>query len=250
VSPTPISILDGAERLAATGFGALAALRRGRAVHTRGCGYAAHVTVVPDWRPQWPAAADAPATVRLSRGAGLPDRVPDILGIAVRVHQPAGAGPPVDLLAASSHPAVGLRHVLRPAVRFERTFFSSLLPYALDGEPVVYGFRVSGPRMATLDRLSRQSDPGLRLDLVVAAPTGPWARVATVTFSHWLDDDTVEALATDPAAGGPFGLYGPLRAVQQVRGAAYRASEAVRGASAPGPVTVAATDDEPSVLPG
>ena len=105
---------------------------------------------------------------------------------------------------------------------------------ALDGEPVVYGFRVSGPRMATLDRLSRQSDPGLRLDLVVAPPTGPWPRAATVTFSHWLDDDTVEALATDPAAGGPFELYGPLRAVQQVRQAAYRASEAVRGAAAPG----------------
>jgi hypothetical protein len=231
-------VIDTSERLAAAGFGALAALRRGRAVHTVGAGFAARFEVEAPWRSRWPAEPGAEATVRLSRGAGLPDAVPDILGIGVRVPG-AGDEPAVDLLAASSGAAVGLRHVLRPARYFDAAFFSSLLPFAVDGRPLLYGFRVSGALRLTMGDLRGHHRPVARLDLVVATPSGPWEVVATLIFARWLDDDVIEPLALEPAGGGPFEPYGPLLAVARVRDAAYRASRRMRGAPEPAPAGLA-----------
>ncbi|MGW1607564.1 hypothetical protein ACWCQV_42900, partial [Streptomyces eurythermus] len=44
----------------------------------------------------------SPATVRLSRAAGLPRRLPDVLGLAVRVERADGSGRDLGPLPASS----------------------------------------------------------------------------------------------------------------------------------------------------
>jgi hypothetical protein len=221
-------LTTGAERAGGAAFGTVAALRRGRAVHTRGCGYAARIRVEPRFRTRWPV-PDAPATVRLSRGAGLPDAVPDILGIGVRVHvaEAGGSGPDIDLLAASSNERVGLRHVLQPARYFDRPFFSSLMAFKVDDQRTLYGFRVSGSSDLTLGDACAHRKIPRRLELVVAGLTGRWEPMATVEFVSWVDDAESEPLALDPRHGGPFRADGP---VTRVRVAAYAASQAARGA--------------------
>jgi hypothetical protein len=223
-------LTTGAEQVGGAAFGTVAGLRRGRAVHTRGCAYAARFEVEPRFRTLWPVPA-ASATVRLSRGAGFPDRLPDILGIGVRVHVAGegGAGPDIDLLAASSHERVGLRHVLQPARHFDRPFFSSLMAFKVGGERMLYGFRLTGSPELTLAAACAHRQVPHRLELVVAGLTGEWERMGTLEFASWLDDADSETLALDPRHGGPFRADGP---VTRVRVAAYRASQAARAASA------------------
>jgi hypothetical protein len=227
----PLTMLTaGVERGAGAAFGAVAGLRHGRAVHPRGCGYAARFEVEPRFRTRWPV-PEAPATVRLSRGAGLPDAVPDLLGIGVRVHigRAGGSGPDVDLLTASSNERVGLRHVLQPARYFDRPFFSSLMAFKVGDERMLYGFRVTGGLDLTLgDVCARRAVPR-RLHLMVAGLTGGWEPMATAEFVAWLDDAESEPLALDPRHGGPFRADGPFT---RVRVAAYEASQAARGAAA------------------
>lgn len=64
--------------------------------------------------------------VRLSRSAGLPRPLPDILGLAVRVPVGAGHG---DLLFASTGRGRLGRFLLRPAVRYESAAYTTLFPF-------------------------------------------------------------------------------------------------------------------------
>ncbi|MDF2967348.1 MAG: hypothetical protein K0Q93_1126 [Nocardioidaceae bacterium] len=64
--------------------------------------------------------------VRLSRSAGLPHPLPDILGLAVRVPVGDGHG---DLLFASTGRGRLSRFLLRPARRHERAAHTTLFPF-------------------------------------------------------------------------------------------------------------------------
>jgi hypothetical protein len=75
-------------------------------------------------------------TVRLSRAIGLPGRVPDVQGLALRLREgPSGYG---DLLLASTGWNPLTRHVLLPAWSAHAPL-SSLLPYRSPAGPLVIG---------------------------------------------------------------------------------------------------------------
>ena len=82
---------------AAAGFYALAALRRRRSLHPTGVGYQGRLLVgdspgrlgVPLFRP----GAAYPALLRFSRGAGLPEPLPDALGVAVKLPDATAPAP-------------------------------------------------------------------------------------------------------------------------------------------------------------
>jgi hypothetical protein len=126
---------------AAAGFYALAALRRRRSLHPTAVGYQGWLVVgdgpgrlgVPLLRP----GAAHPALLRFSRGAGLPEPLPDALGVAVKLPNAHGPGADQDLLLTSSTDRPLLRRLLFPARSFVRGAFSTALPYELDGERVV-----------------------------------------------------------------------------------------------------------------
>ena len=92
-----------AGRLVAVPLGAVARRRHGRPMHPRGAVFDAvldRTGSLPPWGVPWldePAREDV--VVRLSRGAGLPAPLPDLLGLAVRV---PGDDDPVDLLLTSA----------------------------------------------------------------------------------------------------------------------------------------------------
>jgi hypothetical protein len=98
---------------------------------------------VPDASPPRPgvplfqAGATHPAILRFSRGAGLPEPLPDALGVAIKLPDAHSPGVDQDLLLTSSTDRPLLRRLLFPARSFARGAYSTALPYDLGSERVV-----------------------------------------------------------------------------------------------------------------
>jgi hypothetical protein len=223
---------------AAAGFYALAALRRRRSLHPTGVGYQGQLVVgdgpgrpgVPLLRP----GAAYPALLRFSRGAGLPEPLPDALGVAVKLPDAHGPGADQDLLLTSSTSRPLLRRLLFPASSFVRGAFSTALPYDLDGERVVVLLVPVPPRNGrspggvdrgggTMAELRAAAVAGLGFELRTAGTLGPSQRLATLTVGQPLSAEQTHALRFNPWTTGP-GIR-PAGWLNLLRDAAYRASQ-------------------------
>ncbi|MGY2083653.1 phosphodiesterase [Blastococcus sp. SYSU DS0539] len=200
-------LVDAAGRLVAVPLGAVARWRRGRAIHPRGAVLDAvlerHGASPPFGVPWLDAVRSDRVVVRLSRGAGLPAPLPDLLGLAIRI--PGEDGPPVDLLLSTSGSGPLTRRIPVPrsggavtygsimayrsapgAVRLAAVPERSGIPSdpepvagAADRGAVVFALRAavgSGEwrTFATLRATGarRPLDPALRFDAVRHAPPG------------------------------------------------------------------------------
>jgi hypothetical protein len=223
---------------AAAGFYALAALRRRRSLHPTGVGYQGQLVVgdgpgrpsVPLLRP----GAAYPALLRFSRGAGLPEPLPDALGVAVKLPDVHGPGADQDLLLTSSTSRPLLRRLLFPARSYVRGAFSTALPYDLGGERVVLllvpapsesgrspgGVARGGGAMA---ELRAAAVAGLGFELRTAGIFGPSQRLATLSVGQPLSAKQADTLRFNPWTTGP-GLR-PSGWLNLLRDAAYRASQ-------------------------
>ncbi|MFJ8082855.1 phosphodiesterase [Streptomyces sp. NPDC096205] len=126
------------------------------------------------------------ATVRLSRAAGLPRRLPDGLGLAVRVDDADGPGRALDLLLTSSGRGPVTRHLPLPRADALAGPYSSLLPYLLRGLPRVlaaFPRRTRHGRVhADPESLARTLSAGpLVFDLCAEEPGRSWRRFAVLT---------------------------------------------------------------------
>src|SRR5688572_2465412 len=87
-------------------FGTASFVRRARTFHPDGRAFQATVDVVGDRSPGgdqgFGAGGRRRAIVRLSRGAGTPEPLPDFLGLAVRILDAHGVGSHQDVLLVSS----------------------------------------------------------------------------------------------------------------------------------------------------
>jgi hypothetical protein len=236
-------------RAADAAFGAVARLRRGRAVHTRGALFAARVELCDAASPTVAALGGPgvhPALARLSKNAGTPGGVPDMLGVAFRLTDlPDG---PVDLLYATvgRHRATGA--LLAPTTGWCARPYSTLLPYRADGVRVTLGLRPEEPRRA------RGTDPQVARDAVRHGPLGftltekrartPWAPIGRVVLDLPMPDGAADdgPSGADPVTLDPV-IFAhprlrPVRLFAAVRAAAYVGSR--RGRGAPEPVWAAA----------
>ena len=170
--PDPLSLLSvGAGRALGGLFAIVARVRRGpvRALHPKGKVRPALLRRQPGAAPSGVAWLDDPddvrVLVRLSRSVGLPTRLPDILGLAVRV--PVAAGRVGDVLLATTGTGSIGRFVLRPARDPDRAAYTTLLPYRTPSGPLVLAaFPVSGAQGV--------------FELAWARGTGPWNAFATL----------------------------------------------------------------------
>jgi hypothetical protein len=204
-----------AGRAVAVPLGALARRRRGKPMHPRGTVLDAVLqrTGGPaGWRVPWLAGSgDEAALVRLSRGAGLPTPLPDLLGLAVRI--PDG---PVDLLLSTTGTAPLLRQVpvlrRRPAAAYTSTM----------------GYRTDGGTL----RLAALPDRGARrFTLAAARGQGPWRPFGRLVLGDPrgpLDPD----VRFDAVRNPPHGLV-PDGPMARFRAPAYAAARAGRDASPP-----------------
>ena len=230
----------------AAGFYALAALCRRRSLHPTGIGYQGWLRVPNEWPPRpgvplFHAGATHQALLRFSRGAGLPEPLPDALGVAIKLPDAHGPGNDQDLLLTSSTDRPLLRRLLFPARSFVRGAFSTALPYDLGSERIVLllvpmltsagrstgdaGHRHVGGALAELRAVAAN---GLELELRTARSLGRSQPLATVTVGPPLPADQTEALRFNPWTTGP-GIH-PSGWLNLLRDAAYQASQ--RGAHA------------------
>ena len=115
-------------------FGVLSALRGKRFFHPSGVAFAGRVDVEPGpgyGVPLLDEQRSFEAIARFSRGAGTPEPLPDVLGLAVRILDAHGQGLHQDLLLVTSDRRPLGRHLLLPASSFLSRSYSSVLPYSV-----------------------------------------------------------------------------------------------------------------------
>jgi hypothetical protein len=223
----------------AVGFYALATVRRRRSLHPVGMGYEGWLQVLDGGQPQpgvppFQPGTTRPALLRFSRGAGLPEPLPDALGVAIKLPDAHGPGADQDLLLTSSTDRPLLRRMLFPASSFVRGAFSTALPYDFGGNRVVLllvpahtGHRRSTdgddhPARGALAELRAAAD-GLRFELRIARTFGRSQALATVIVGPPLPVDQTEALRFNPWTAGP--RIRPAGWLNLLRDTAYRASQ-------------------------
>jgi hypothetical protein len=204
---------------------AIAAVRRAKAVHPHGAGYAARLVV--HGAPAAPAgaallctAAEHRAVVRFSRSLGLPRPVPDLLGISIRVLDAHGPGRHQDFLLVTSADIPVVHHVFLPARDVQQRPYSSSLPYRAGRDVFLVGAlpHADSPRpegRTELDRLRAAAATGrLRFHLAVAPVMGRFTPVAELRIGAPLPA-VLDALRFDPwnTGGGlePAGVLNRMR---------------------------------------
>ena len=169
-------------------FGAVARVRRARALHPRGTVLTATLRRLPHPRTRiaWLDATDDQAvTVRLSRSAGLPAPIPDVLGLAIAV--PLADGQRGDLLLSSAGRAPLVRHLLLPRLDALGSTYTCLVPYTSDNGRVM---------------LAALPDDGSGLRLAYASPMGPWQPFARLMLEEPAGGVDTPPGAVSRASGG------------------------------------------------
>ncbi len=188
------------------------ALRGARVFHPRGQAFTA--TVETDGGGTWGArlldeAARHDVVVRLSRGAGLPAPLPDVVGLAVRFEGQGRGGGPLDVLVNTSGGPPVLRHLFLPEP-LGRTF-SSVLPYRTgSGRLVLLGARGHGTGW----------------ELLAATLAGGWTRWGHLTPGPAVPGPESEELRFAPTLGADD--LQPVALFRAVRDLSYRESQALR----------------------
>jgi len=198
--------------------------RRGRRIfHPAGIAYVGDVEVgagIPGTRALQPATRTA-CTVRFSLGLGLPARLGDFLGLAIRLEADQ------DVLLATSAAAPPLRFLPLPARSFFGRTYTSLLPFTAAGRRLLVAARVEGDTTGEGDAWTELEDAAGRRPLVItlwsATPLGPWRPIARIETRSRLSDEQTQALRFDAwrCEGGlvPWGW------VNRLRDPAYRGSQ-------------------------
>jgi hypothetical protein len=172
-------LADAAGRAVAVPIAALARVRGSKPMHPRGVVFdaalqrrGAHTGV--DWLD---ATGSDDVVVRLSRGAGLPPRLPDLLGFALRLP----GDPPVDLLLSSSGQGRWTRRA--PVLRRDAaTPYGSLMAYRSGVGPVWLAAVPRGGPLPTGSEALAAAGPGRVVELSAAVGRGPWQAFAAVSL--------------------------------------------------------------------
>lgn len=204
---------------------AVAAIRRGKAVHPHGAVYEAELTITAGpgaagGAELFAPSAPRPALVRFSRSLGLPRPLPDLLGMSVRVPDAYGRGRHQDFLMVTSVDAPVGHHLFLPASDVQQRPYSSSLPYRAGGRTLLVGAlpRPDSPRPGGADELERlaaaAATGALVFDLAVAEVWGRFRAVAELRVGDPLPPEA-DALRFNPrnAGGGlePAGFLNRLR---------------------------------------
>ena len=191
----------------ATALGLGTAVRGARVFHPHGQARACrlHVTGGLGWGAR---VLDEPAThegvVRLSRGVGLPEPLPDVEGFALRLPGQGSDGAPLDLLVNSAWRFAFVPSAVSPT-------WSAVLPH-----------RTGTGRLVLLGARPEQGG----FALLAAAPLGGWRRWGRLVLGDPLPAEESEALRFAPTVGAddlrPVGLFRGLRARSYEHSQAHR----------------------------
>ena len=175
------------------------------------------------------------AVVRFSRAAGLPEPLPDLLGLTLRLVDVHGEGRHQDFLLITSADGRIAHYLLLPARRgFFGQSFSSILPYRIGERVALVGAAPGSPAGPApggdLEQLEATAPRGdLRFELTLADLLGRWERIGSLEVGERLPDEVTEGLRFNPwNTGGGVRPTGPLMGIRE---AAYAGSQRGRGAA-------------------
>jgi hypothetical protein len=215
-------------------LGAIARARRGKPMHPRGAVFEAVLDrrgPAADWGVPWlDATATDRAVVRLSRGAGLPAPLPDLLGLAIRL---TAGERPVDLLLTTTGRSRFGRLVPVPR-RDTAAVYSSIMAYRSDAGYVRIAALPEDDRVPSepAPLADRVRDADLRFTLAAARGPGPWQPFARLTITApvpSLDPD----VRFDAVQHPPPGLV-PDGPMARFRAPAYATARAARARAGSG----------------
>jgi hypothetical protein len=177
------------ERAVALPFRAGSALRRARIFHPEGflCAGEWSIERTSPLAPRatvLQAGARHEVLARVSRGAGLPDAVPDFYAVAVRLLDAYGPGAHQDLLINASSGLPVLHHLFLPAPRWYSQTYSTCLPYTAGAAPFVIGLQPPpepGPG-PPLGAMRAAVAAGTRFSIAVAPSLGRFEAVGTLAL--------------------------------------------------------------------
>ena len=167
---------------------------------------------VPTGVPWLDEAGEDDVVVRRSRAIGLPHRLPDIHGLAVRV---GGGGGDGDILFATTGFGRVTRFLLTASRHPRSRPLTTLLPYETDSGPVLLA--------------AEGVEPG-SYDLSWARPSGEWHLFGVLLLSTTRSDDS--HISFDPVARQIPGLR-QYPSVRRLRAPAYRRARRSRTATEP-----------------
>ena len=208
--PLPRNVTDAVGTLTALPFAIGSRLRGSKVFHPKGVVHAARLTLDGHadlgflGRP-----AEHEAIVRFSRGVGLPESVPDVLGLALRLPDVHGPGRHQDFLLATSGDAPITHHLLIPAGHPRQRPYSSLLPYSAGGDSFLIG-ALPGP---TEDRYQ----------LAVSAINGRFEPIGEIAIGERLPE-AMDGMTFNPWNTG--GGITPTGFINRLRAYVYPASQA------------------------
>jgi hypothetical protein len=165
---------------------------------------------------------------RVSRGIGLPERVGDFFGVAVRLVDAYGPGRHQDLLINASSGLPVLHHLFLPAPRWFAQSYSTCLPYRAGAGLFVIGLlppprRGPGPALAAM---REAVDHGVSFAIALSSTLGRWERVGMLRLHEPLGPDAGD-VDFDPWNTG--GGLTPATWLNRLRREAYRQSRRGRG---------------------
>lgn len=213
-------------------FRLLKLARPDRPIHPQGLGLAGQLTRTGN--PAQPSGIDwldspgtDPVVARFSRSLGLPQALPDILGLALRVSPtsasagsstPAAASAtnPADVLFASTGWGLPGRFLLMPRLDIAGATLTTLMPYRGRTGPVLLGLR-------TLNLPSGSPASGeWVLGLSWARPGGPWRACGELRLNAGVDPADIP-LRFDPLENQPPGAR-TYAWTRRLRKPSYRAA--------------------------
>ncbi|HEY0126284.1 MAG TPA: phosphodiesterase [Blastococcus sp.] len=222
----------GAGRLVAVPLGGIARWRGGKPMHPRGAVFDAVLERQGGaWGVAWlDAAATDAAVVRLSRGAGLPAPLPDLLGMAIRL---PGDGARIDVLLSTTGRG-RLTRLLPVPRRDAAAVYSSIMGYRSDaGWLRLAAFPEADDVPSDPEPLATEvARDGLRFTLAACRGLGPWRPFARLTLRRPMPDLDPD-IPFDAVQNPPPGLVadGPMA---RFRAPAYARAQAARTATGGG----------------
>lgn len=205
-------------------FKLLAWLRRSRAVHPKGVAYSGTVTFdAPGLGTIYTLGRPYAVTIRFSRSVGLPDALPDISGIAVKVTAP---GIEHDYLFATCAPGRLGKYLLLPTRYTDTLQYSCGFPYLYKGNHAMVGAVVLQSSKRRNSQEGFRALEGIRIDIQLATMTGTWQRIGTARVGIPLPQTTGEPLRYNP--WNAHQVLKPTGILNSIRRRAYPGSQAGR----------------------
>ena len=215
----------------ATTFASLSRLRGHRVFHPYGESFDANLTfdrTADRWLPDVlarPRRHDA--IVRFSRGLGLPDVLPDVLGMAIKLPNLYGTGWDQDWLLVTSGTDPVSRHLLLPAFDILARPYSTVLPYRRPAGAVTFGAKaLTKSRARSMNELSAAVAAGsVEFEFTIAPEGGEHVRLGTLQLLR------ASAAPERPLRFNPWNTSSELRpsgALNELRRDTYTASQKAR----------------------